>query len=125
MAVFPTYGRILLDDYGEEPSPATLRTDMESGPPKQVQVLSRVMVTRTVTVLYTNTEYKNFKTWFRDTVSRGADWFDFVDPVDGVTRQSRIVSSRQQPPYQAKAVSQGEGSPLSWAVSMRIESWDQ
>ncbi|HFD81045.1 MAG TPA: hypothetical protein ENK05_11755 [Gammaproteobacteria bacterium] len=124
MAAFPSYGKLVLQDYGETPNPAVLRTEMEGGPPKQAQILSRVMVIRPVTMIYSASEFASFKTWFRDQIARGADWFDWTDPVDGQLKQARIVSSQQQPSWQATPFTESPGAPLSWEVRMQIETWE-
>jgi hypothetical protein len=120
MPTFPNYGKLLLPGYGEDPESAVDRTQMESGPPKQAMVRSRVMVSRPVVMLFTASEYASFKTWFRTDVARGADWFDWTDPADGATRQARIVDGR----YRANAFAESPGAPLSWEVAMVIETWD-
>ncbi len=117
---YPTYGRLALDSYGEEPESALVRTSMESGPPKQAMIRSRTMVGRPVTYIYSDTEYASWKTWFRDTVSRGADWFNWTDPQDGTVKLARIENGV----YTARAFSPSPGAPLSWEVSFRIETWD-
>lgn len=118
MAAFPSYASIMRDGYGEQREPALLRSEMESGPARQAKVRSRVMVTRPIKVyLATNADYQAFITWFRDTINEGADWFDWTDPVDGVTKSVRFVGGGLS------------GSPLSaasggWFVTgLQIEGW--
>jgi hypothetical protein len=51
------------------------------------------MVTREVRVRVANkTEKASFDTWVRSDLNGGTDWFDFIDPLDGTTKQARIVS---------------------------------
>ena len=120
MAVFPALGKLRLEGYGEQPESAVLRTEMESGPPKQAQVRSRVMVTRPVTMQYNAADYGSFKTWFRDDIARGADWFDWTDPVDGVIKQARIAGGE----YSAVPFTESQGGPLLWDVSFQLETWE-
>ncbi len=117
---YPSYGRLALDRYGEEPESALIRTQMESGPPKQAMVRSKAMVGRPVTYVYSDAEYASWKTWFRDTIARGADWFNWTDPQDGITKLARIEGGI----YTAKPFSPYPGAPLSWEVSFRLETWD-
>lgn len=92
MAAFPSYASIMRDGYGEQREPALLRSEMESGPPKQARVRTRVMITRPVKVwLSSLADYQAFIAWFRDDIAEGADWFDWVDPVDGTTKSVRFV----------------------------------
>ena len=119
MAAFPAYGR-LSGKYGEKPTSAVLRTEMESGPAKQAKIHSRSMVTRAVTMIFTSTEYTSFMTWFRDSISRGADWFDWTDPIDDTLKQARIVKGE----LEADSFSKSEGDLLSWEVKFLLETWD-
>ena len=91
MPSLPSYAKILLEGFAEQRESALIRTEMESGPPKQARIKSRVMVTRPVQIrLDTLTDYKSFITWFRDDIHEGADWFDWVDPVSGTTKSVRF-----------------------------------
>lgn len=114
------YGKLLLRDYGEKPQTALLRTDMESGPPKQARVRSKQLVQRPVIIDYSNAEYATFKTWFSGTLSYGANWFFWTDPRDGVSKQVRIVNGD----YEAKSYVTSEGDGLRWEVSLALESWE-
>jgi len=119
-ATWPTYGHLALDRYGEEPESALVRTQMESGPPKQAMVRSRAMVGRPVTYVYSDSEYATWKTWFRDTIARGADWFNWTDPQDGVVKLARIRGGV----YKSRAFTPSPGAPLSWEVAFTVETWD-
>lgn len=118
MAAFPTYARVLLAGYGETADSGVLRTAMESGPPKQLKVKSRVMVTREVALHFkTKADYASFLTFVRTTLNMGADWFTWTDPVDGASKSARLVDGRL-----------GEARPLAamdggWTVSCAIETW--
>lgn len=118
MAAWPNYGRLELPGYSEEPGSAVQRTVMESGPAKQLQVLSLQDIPRSVTYLYSAPEYGTWLTFYRTTINRGTDWFDWVDPRDGVTRQARIVEGK----YKAEPYAEAPGAPLSWRVSCRLET---
>lgn len=114
------YGKLVLDGYGERPESAVLRTDMETGPPKQAMLRSRVMVKRNITMLYTKSEYQSFLTWFRDTTARGANFFFWTDPRDGVSKLARIINGE----YEARSYVATEGADLSWEVSLQLETWE-
>lgn len=120
---YPSLGRLLLAGYAEQPEQAVLRTDMESGPAKQITVRSRVLVTRPVSYYYTSAQYQGFKAWHRDALNRGANWFDWLDPIDGQVKLARIVAAPGQPAYDARAVSAREGDLLAWEVSFQLETW--
>ncbi len=118
---FPNGGELLLNGYGMRPASAVLRTAMESGPPKQAKIKSRVMVVRPVQYIYTETELQAFETWFSGTeCNRGASWFDWTDPRDGAAKQVRIIKGE----YGVLPHNESEGAPLKWIVSFNIENWE-
>ena len=93
MAALPSYARLLFSGYKEQRESAIMRTEMESGPPKQIKVRSRVMVTRPVSIMLMSlSDYQSFITWFSDTINEGADWFDFTDPVTNTVKSGRFVN---------------------------------
>ncbi|MFZ4537814.1 hypothetical protein [Propionivibrio sp.] len=116
MATFPSYASLLVDGFSVQRESALLRTEMESGPPKQAKVKSRVMVTRQVTIrLRSKGDYQSFVTWFAVTLNEGAAWFSLVDPVSGATVQARFAGNGL------------EASPQpgleSWTIKSKIETW--
>lgn len=117
MATFPSYAKVHLAGFGEEAEDGMLRTPMESGPPKQLKLKSRVMVSRRVVVrLNSKADYLSFVTWFRTTINMGADWFTWSDPVSG-----SAVSARFSGPL-------GRAEPVgrlsdAWLVQATIETW--
>lgn len=117
MATFPTYPSIEGDGYAQQRASAVQRTQMESGPPKQLKTLSRVMVTRSITcLLHSNTELANFITWFQTTINYGADWFTWTDPVDSTSKNARIVGGLN--------TEEVFGEPLiNWKVRFKLETW--
>lgn len=117
MATFPAYPKLLFDGFDEKPEPAILRTEMESGPPKQALIRSRTMITRSVQyLLESNADYQSFLTWFKTTINYGADWFDWTDPVDDVLKSARIVGGDITPKPTRKNLSR-------WVVSFKLETW--
>lgn len=118
MPTFPSYANLLHSPYTEHLEPAVQRTEMESGPPKQSKVKSRVLVAREVTYAFGSlSDYQSFKTWFRDDVARGASWFDWRDPVDDTVKSARIVGGMLEPAEPNKRMD-------VWTVKFRIETWD-
>jgi hypothetical protein len=118
-STLPNYVHILGAGFSQARQPAVLRTDMESGPPKQSKVLSRVLVTRNVRLMVkTKADYASFITWFTSDLTRGSEWFNWADPVDGATKLGRFVGG----------VLGGE-TPLRpqmdyWEITAQIETWD-
>ena len=91
MAIYPTYGKLLMP-LEEEGKSTVNRTPMEKGAAKQAPKLSLQEIVRSVTYLYTAAELVTWKTFYRDELNRGADWFDWTDPVDAVVKQARMVN---------------------------------
>lgn len=118
MATFPTYADLLRAGFAQQRGPAVQRTDMESGPPKQLKTKSRVMVSRPVAyLLRTAANYASFITWFQTTINYGADWFDWTDPVDANVKSARIVGGTLQSEEPIEPRMQ------YWKVSFMIETW--
>ena len=89
MATFPTYAKIKTG-FAEELENVIRRTELESGPPKQIKFKSRQLTKQAITVyLESLTDYQNFKSWIQE---NGHDWFDFNDLVSGNTVQARLVA---------------------------------
>jgi len=94
-----------------------MRTEMESGPPRQAKVRSRVMLTRSVKIyLPTKADFQSFESWYAGDLSLGALWFNFIDPVSGTTVLARFVGGG----YSAAPLT---GGLAAWLVDAKIESW--
>ena len=116
MSALPSYVKVLFAGFGEERESGVQRTAMESGPPKQLKVKSRVLVTRECVLwVASKADYLSFVTWFEATINMGADWFDWADPVSGTTKSARIVSLGSAAPD--ATVTDG------WRMSASLETW--
>lgn len=117
MAILPSYVRILFDGYQQNRESALLRTEMESGPPRQARVKSLVMTTRTAKLyLSTRADYLSFLTWYRDDIAEGALFFTMTDPVTATNIQARFVDGG----FDSKPMS---AKMDCWEIDVRIESW--
>ena len=117
MAALPNYVKVLIEGYSQSPESVVERTEMESGPPKQLLARSRPMIQRNVVLLLkTKADYVSFLDWFRDDINYGTDWFDYMDPFDGVTKEARIVSGKIEPSVQ-------RANFAMWKVGCVFESW--
>ena len=116
MAKFPAYAKILASGFAEQRESALLRTEMESGPPKQAKIKSRVMVTRPVSILLqSRADYLSFVDWFADDLNEGSDWFDFTDPVTHTVKQARFVGGGLE--------ASPEAGLTLWTINTKIETW--
>lgn len=116
-ATLPSYVKILYDGYSQVQESAVLRTEMESGPPRQARIRSRVMLTRAAKLyLSTKANFQAFETWYRDTLQHGSLWFNMTDPVSGSTVEARFVAGG----YTATPMS---AKMDLWVVDIQIESW--
>jgi hypothetical protein len=116
-STFPSYAKLLLNGYQQQRESALLRTEMESGPPRQAKIRSRVMLTRTVNIyLSTLANFQAFESWYANDLKLGSAWFNFPDPVSGATVQARFVGGG----YTATPMA---GGVSAWQVQAKIESW--
>lgn len=117
MATFPTYADVLIEGYSINKESALLRTEMESGPPKQAKLKSKVMITHNVQIyLSTNANFQSFESWYTNDISQGSAWFDFVNPITGSTVAARFKNGG----YTATPMS---AKLEEWKVSAQIEMW--
>lgn len=116
-ATLPAYAKLMFDSYSQKREPAILRTDMESGPPRQAKIRSRVMLTRTVKIVIESlNNFNSFETWFKNDLQYGALFFNMTDPVTKTTIEARFVSGE----YTSRPMA----STLNvWQIDAEIESW--
>lgn len=116
MAAFPSTGTLLFAGFAPGVRESVRRTEMEQGPPKQSPIDSRLLHTRDVVYRFGSlADYQAFLTWWRDTIAR-TGWFDWNDPVSGVSVSARIAGGAIDP--------QPRRSDLGiWHVGMRLEFW--
>lgn len=113
---FYTGGKLLTGRLVENNPSNVHRTTFESGEEKQVARTGRHKTIRRVTYVFTNSEYVAFKTWFHTTAKQGALFFSWLDPVDDVTKDARIVNGE----YNGTAAS---ALLTHWFVDFEIETY--
>lgn len=114
MAIFPTYAKILVEGFGEEPDYGVLRSEMDGGIAKQRPTRSKAIVTRDVTLMVEGYSNKAlFDEWIRGDANSGTAWFDWNDPLLKITRQARIVGGKYK---------WGEPNGPIWKASCQIET---
>jgi hypothetical protein len=117
MATFPTYAQILYKDYSKKRESSLLRSEMESGPPKQARYKYNVMEVHSVKIyIDSKANFLLFETWYKDDLSDGANWFDFVDPISGSTISARFRDGG----YTASPMT---AAMQDWEISAQIETW--
>lgn len=95
MAAFPSYACILLAEYTEETNYGVLRTEMDGGIARQRARWTKPIRTRQCQIKVSNvTDKKSFDSWMLNDLNGGVAWFDYTDPLDGVTKQARIVGGK-------------------------------
>lgn len=114
---FPSYAKILYSGYSIKRESALLRSEMESGPPRQTKVRSTVMVTRSVNIYLASREaFQSFEAWYANDTNEGATWFNFTDPVSETSKLARFVNGG----YTATPLMEGLSA---WSVEAKIETW--
>lgn len=120
MAAFPSYAILLHDGYAINRASAVQTSEFDDGMGKQARRFSRVMVDRKVRYWFrSKSEYLTFIQWFKITINYGADWFDWVDPADSITKAARIKGGKldEEKPF----------NPIlsRWEVSFTLQTWDE
>ena len=118
MATFPSDGILLFPGYAENPESVVERTPMDDGMAKQSRIYSSREVQRTVRYKFTRIGYIDFKTWVDTDIAGGSGFFDWVDPLDGLTKQGRMVNGG----FSGVPDSTGEGQEPDWIVSFTLET---
>lgn len=95
------------------PTVPVLRTDMDSGKPRQRLRFTQTIWTYSVSMFHTDSEFSTFLTWWRTTIHQGADWFSItlMGPSGVYTATARFVDGTFK--YQ-----QRDGG---WALSASLE----
>lgn len=117
-AVFPSYARIMLSGFSLERESGLIRTEMDSGPPRQAKIKSVVMMVRTVDIyLPTYQNFVDFDKWYSETLQEGSLPFTFKDPLTG----NNVTNARfRDGGYTATLLG---GKDSGWKMSMKIEVW--
>jgi hypothetical protein len=117
MATLPSYVKILFDGYAQRRESGILRTEMESGPPRQARFKTRVMITRSAKLYITSkANFANFETWFMNDLAGGSLFFNMPDPISGTTISARFVGGT----FTANPLS---SAMADWEISCEIENW--
>lgn len=95
MATFPSYAKVLLAGFTEEPDYGVLRTQMDDGLAKQRPRRSKPIVTRDVQIYVQDASDKaSFDGWIATDLNGGTGWFTWTDPLDSTAKQARIVGGK-------------------------------
>jgi len=117
---FPNHKALEFDDLQNQVDPGVLRTEMESGFSKQARLYSQPVFIRSFTYVFTAVQYDAFRTWWKDDIGLGSGWFDWIDPVDGVTKNVMMINGL----FSALPVNLGDGSEPDWRVNFQLEVRD-
>jgi hypothetical protein len=92
MIIFPTYPQLTFDDGHKKVYESNVnRSEFESGHIRQVRRNGKAFVTRKLKYfLCSKSEQEQFELFYKNTLNYGANYFLWVDPVDGVKKRARI-----------------------------------
>lgn len=95
------------------PTVPVIRTEMDSGRPRQRMRYTQTIWTYTTKWFLTDPDLTTFLTWWRDTIHMGADWFSItlVGPSGEFTANARFVGG-------VYSINQANGG---WSMSANIE----
>jgi len=117
MQTFPSYMKALVPGLNKTPVSIVNRSPMSDGLTKQAKIRNRALVSRDVVYMIQSfANYQAWETFFHTSINGGADWFNWLDPVDSVVKLARIVDGE----FAARALN---GIQTDWEVSFKIETW--
>ena len=115
MAVYPTnLPPPLVEGYEVAPVSPAVRTEMESGAARVRRRTSAKNDKISLSWVFSNAEFIQFRTWFDTTINGGASWFN-ITLNSGAS--SSAVEARFSEIFKASSVS----SNLHWKVSASLE----
>lgn len=109
-----TLPRPLAAGYELEPTPAVLRTDMDSGTARQRQRFTRTPTTAGFSVNLTDAQYALLEAWWFYKLHQGTDWFA-VQLANG--EADEVVSAR----FKDKPLKATLAAPGVWSVPCSLE----
>lgn len=118
MASFPAYAAsaVVASSFRRTRAPGVLRSDFESGARQQVKVAERVLVTESLQIQLSNSDYGAFKRWLEDDAGR-VDWFSYTPPGESSAVQARVVNGA------IKSESPLDAALSHWLVAIDVEYW--
>lgn len=114
---FPAYMEApLVSGFQQSPDFGVLVTQMDSGPDKQRPRNSKAIISRQVQFMVNSLANRNaFEVWVRDSLLGGSIFFNWTDPLDGVTKLARIVGG--------KVDYSPADSRQSWIIKFSMETY--
>lgn len=119
MIALPSYVQILSPGYGEKYLAKVIRSEFDRGVPKQRSLSCNGMKEVTFDAIVCDEDYQNWLSFFRNDISSGADWFEFIDPSHNpaVKKKARIIAS--------DLVSQPSNEDFQfWKFKLTLEMYD-
>lgn len=87
-----------LDGYSSEDQSGMLRSEMDSGPPKQRRRFTATTENISLSWLMTKTQLSTFNSFYKTTLLEGSLAFDITHPVNGWTVSARFTAPAQRSP---------------------------
>ncbi|MEN2424727.1 hypothetical protein AA0N74_01610 [Chromobacterium vaccinii] len=89
---FPAYALMLADGFAEEADYGVMRTEMDSGVPKQARRFSVPIIARTINIrVRSDADRLRFDDWVRVDLAGGVGWFNWLDPIGGQRKRARLI----------------------------------
>lgn len=104
----------LSSGYALEPQPATIRTDMESGPARVRRIQTAAPTNVTAVVRVTALQLAVIEAWYEQIINYGASWFD-MPLQNGLGKQVWTVQFVE--PYKPSRVADS----LLWDVALKLQ----
>lgn len=112
METLPNYVRVLRDGYTENVDWNVKQSEMESGLMKQRPGRRIAIRARQCSLVITgHANKKLFETWLNN-IGGGTQYFNYLDPIDGLTKKCRFVNTAW--PFELQGID-------TWFVSCEIE----
>lgn len=109
----------LQEGFGMKPVSPLLRTELSSGRARQRRLYTSTPTQAVVAWLLTDTEAQLFESWYRETISDGADWFNM--PLRSPLDITDMCVCRFVDIYEGPTIDGGN----YWRYSATLELWER
>lgn len=111
-APFPQ--RPLADSYVVADAPNIVRSVVDAGIDQTRRRYTAALSRVSASYWLSSDQLTVWRTWYDMDIAAGAGWFDWPEPVSGVTRRARLIAP---PQYQPVA------GGIHWRLGLELEIW--